>query len=445
MLKKLFGKKEVKETVHNKGPIESKNKKKKSNNNVNNKEIYRLEKEKSRAKRAVELEKELIEKERLEIEEIEEKERKIAERRDLRKLQIAQKQEKTTKKIQKQQKIRVEEPIDMFGYSFNILKHGEIVEIEVLSINKEGYDVQTTINNDASYQPAILLKEDCNKEFTIGEVIKVLVYKFYADDFYVSEKRVAQKEAKDALLTDMKSIEVINGKVISYEDPFFEVEMENGFKARVFKFNIGTRPFKKFEDYIGMNTIFEVKDVREGRNGKVFIELTRSEIAKKELESVMDKFEIGQEVKIQDITINRGGIETIVDDVRVFIPFSEIAHNKSANKDNVAKFIEEGTAAVIIEKKEGNIVASIKQLVKNPLDGFFEEVELETEMETTVIAILKYGILLEIEPGVKGLLAYNNLNEIQRSEMKNLQIGDKMKVTLFEKNEEKQQLSFIIK
>jgi len=193
ILNKLFGNKEEVKVEKIVKP------KKKTMPTVNGKEAYRIEKEKRKEQARltrIKEEKELKEKQEAELKARIEQEKDESAKR-------AEKALNTKKEVVKKvedKKIVKEEKLDLFGFEVDLVKQGDIVEVEILEEERENYLVKIKSN----FQEAKLPKAELGKNpVSIGETAKAIVWKFYAEEFYVSVRRFENKEELTSKLTSI--------------------------------------------------------------------------------------------------------------------------------------------------------------------------------------------------------------------------------------------------
>ena len=126
----------------------------------------------------------------------------------------AEKASNTKKEVIKKvedKKVVKEEKLDLFGFEIDLVKQGDVVEVEVLEEERENYLVKIKSN----FQEAKLPKAELGKDSVkIGDTVKVIVWKFYAEEFYVSVRRLENKEDLASKMSNIKEEDIILIKVI---------------------------------------------------------------------------------------------------------------------------------------------------------------------------------------------------------------------------------------
>ncbi len=427
-IKNLFNKNEVEKKEEFNEVVEPKEKKR-TMPEVNGKELYRIEKEKRRAKAQEEREakakqEEIERKERLETIKLEEEEK--------RKEREAKKMATATKKTTKVETVvnhnqEEDNKLDLFGYEVELLKHHMIVDVEILSSDNSNYYVRV----EGNYQEAIMPRSETTKDFTIGDTTTVVVYKYYAEEYYVSQKRVEQKAKLAELEEKYQKDQLVNGQVVAYKAPFFNVVLSDNQEAQVHQSKIdlvfvdGTNA----DNYINNNYDFIINSKKVVKNN-LRLELNRSSLLKNQQNENFANYQINDRITIESVTPNRGGFKFTIDGIDGFIPLSEVSHY--FYKDSNAAYTDlvndlENFEAVIIEKREKNqptLICSIKNTQQSPWEFIQENYHVGDELTREIEQKKDYGLFFEIDAKIKGLLHKNEMSSALLEEFDNVTTGD---------------------
>lgn len=99
------------------------------------------------------------------------------------------------------------------------------------------------------------------------------------------------------------------------------------------------------------------------------------------------------------------GIFVDVDGIEGLVHISEIAWEKVSNPANLFKVGETVEVLVLeVNKKEGKLNLSIKRLTPDPWKNILDRYPLEGTVKGKITRIVPYGVFVQIEPGIEGLL-----------------------------------------
>ncbi len=444
LFKNIFKKEEDvqidKNTEVNSAPKE----KKRTMPEVNKKELYRIEKQKKREaaqkRRDEEAKKqEAMRQARLkDIHEREEAERKKRAKKHEELVEAKKNQKIETKQVKTVEP--KEEKLDLFGFELEFLDKGKEVEVEIKSEDNSNYYVQAV----TTFQDAILPKIELNSTVTIGSKINVLVFKFYAENYYVSERRLLNQARAIAFAENYQVNDTVNGKVVNFKDPFFEIELKEG-HAQVHKSKIDVIfvDENNAPNYINQNYDFIIKRKRKSRYNTE-LELDREALLRSIVKEKFNEINVDDVHVVNEFSANKGGLEFDYNGFRGFVPLSEVSHYFFKNSQEALESIDEATKVVVIEKKEGRnntVVCSIKKLHKAPWDIIEESYEVGDTITRDVIEKKDYGLLFEIEDNVRGLLHKNEMSNELATEFKNVCIGDSVTFILKDIDLENQRIS----
>ena len=438
IIKKIFGKDDevkVEEKAVKKEP--------KAVNYTNKKEEYKIEKEKrkkiAQENRAQEAKK--LEEAKIEEANIREEAKNAQAIIQAKKLEEHKAEAKKVKEVKQIKAEKVEEPLDLYGFEVSTLKKGDIVEAEILS-HVSGVYYLRALNN---YQEAILEDIEIEGEVVnVGDKIEVLIYKYYAEVYYASRRRLLNKRNLITQLDAIDDEEILKGKVVKYKEPHFTVELENGLKGQCYIRNIDKKFVNSPDEFIDNDYEFAV--VRKIPNSHhINFELNRKMVQIKREKEIVGSIAVGQVITITDYSFNKGGLEFFYNSLRGFVPLREISHKYFENTEVASKEITGDLEVKIIEiqkKRDGvNIIGSVKQTVKSPWDLFVETHVIGQVLNAPVIRKENYGLFIELAEGVRGLLHSSDFSTELAAKSKDIKINEKLDVRITSIDLEKRQVN----
>lgn len=391
---------------------------------INQKELYRIEKEKKRKaaaqKRQEEAEKKEAERlERLAKIKAEEENKKMQQE----KIKEAKTAEVETKKVQKEVKVE-EEKLDLFGYEVELLAKGQTIKIELMSEDNSNFYGRSLVN----YQEVILPKIELDSIVNIGDEIEVLVFKFYAEEFYVSERRLNNKNRSAKLDGAYQQNDIVEAKVIKYTEPFFTVELADGITAKVYHANIDTKfvNAQNAEEYLNNSYKFNIKrKIKKAHS--IDLELERKSIIQAQENERFEQINLGDRFTVENFSANKGGLEFDYDGFRGFIPLSEVSYFFYKDSKEALAHIDTPKEVEVIElktKRNKTIVCSIKACELSPWEIIKSSYQTGDTITRDVIGIKDFGLIFEIEKNVHGLLHTSEMSDELINEINNVSIGD---------------------
>jgi small subunit ribosomal protein S1 len=129
------------------------------------------------------------------------------------------------------------------------------------------------------------------------------------------------------------------------------------------------------------------------------------------------------------------------DHVVGLLRISQVSHHRIDKIDDVLSLNQEVTVKII--KKEGNrLDLSIKALQKTPYELFYEKHQVGDSVTGTVFQKLPFGIIVEVDQDVRGLLHRNEFSWNPNDNFENyVKIGDEITLTVLSLDPKKEKIA----
>ena len=288
------------------------------------------------------------------------------------------------------------------------------------------------------------------KDLKVGQKVKAAVLVPETRDGYtiLSFRKSYQKHAWKALEEAEKANKPIKvvAKATSPSGIIVEIDGTTGF---VPSSHIGRKLQKNLNDIVGKGFQALVIDLDQEAKRVVLSEKFVSEKeAQKKLAKAFTKVEKGKVYKGRVTTITDFGCfveleEPSTKDAKVegLVHISEISWEKVKHPSEVINVGEE-VNVYVIDKEDptanslGKLYLSIKQASKDPWDTAIDKYKPEQKVNGKVVKRSEYGMFVELEPGIEGLL---HVTKIPPGE--NLQVGDEREFLIEEVDEREKRIS----
>jgi small subunit ribosomal protein S1 len=222
---------------------------------------------------------------------------------------------------------------------------------------------------------------------------------------------LSMKEIRDAFEAGLP----VSGKVIK--------ELKGGFEIHVGKVRcfcpfsqIDLRGYRNTDIYTGETFSFKVLEFdEEDRN----VILSRRAILEEEqlvkIEALKAQLAIGMDVPAKVRSIQSFGVFVDLGGVDGLIPMSEIGWGKTDNIQELVQIGSEVTARVIaIDWEKDRLTLSLKALQPDPFLGAAEKYPVDTLVRGTVVRLAAFGVFVNLEPGIDGLVHISKLGAGRR-------------------------------
>ena len=316
---------------------------------------------------------------------------------------------------------------------------GNIYEGEVVLKEGNYYLVDIGIGYDT-----ILNRDEASNELEVGDFIDVIVSHYVSEDYYVSMKGVAKKrrieELEDLIGTDVQ----VSGRVISYKNHRFIIDLGNNVKGSVYVKNMDIKFIKDGDEYVGKEYNFLV--VGRANRGYEDFELNRRDLVQAEREALKEeflaKYHEGDTVEGAVIETMNAGLLLDIDGVNCFIPRSEIAHY------NLKEMPEIGTVfkAIIKEVQERSLSlkGSIKELEEHPFEQA-KDLKVGDVLKGKISRAVDYGLFVEIFDHVDGLVHISEISYEHTKDLSGFDIGQDLDVKVIGFDPDKKKIALSIK
>jgi len=148
---------------------------------------------------------------------------------------------------------------------------------------------------------------------------------------------------------------------------------------------------------------------------------------------------------------NAGAFIEFEEGIDAFLHADDLSWTKKIR--NIGSVLTEGepvdAVVISVEPEERRIRLGVKQLVPDPWISFQDKHPRGTVIEGEITGKTDFGVFLRVEGDIEGLIHKNNLTENRddnaEAKLEELNIGDKMKVSIIEVNTQKKKLSLSVR
>jgi small subunit ribosomal protein S1 len=337
---------------------------------------------------------------------------------------------------------------ELYEQSLSQLQYGDVTRGTVVQITADAVMVDVGWKSEG-FIPIRELKDDQgNVTVSVGDDIEVFIDKRDADGTLVlSREKAAKLKVWDEIKKVSENNLTIKGKVTDKVKGGLSVDI--GITAFLPGSQVDVRPVKDLEQFVGQTFEFNILKYDRKRNNVVLsrrsIVAAQRELEKQEaLKNIVEDAIV--EGVIKNITeygifIDLGGIDGLlhVTDIswgRIAKP-SEMFHKGDSIKVKVLSF----------DREKERVSLGLKQLYENPWDNIAERYPVGALVEGKVVNLTDYGVFIELEPGVEGLIHISEMfwtREIKHPS-KVLNAGETINVVVLEVNAEAKRVSLSLK
>ena len=337
---------------------------------------------------------------------------------------------------------------ELYEQSLQSVQLGSVLMGRIVQINTDTVMVDVGWKTEGYIPYRELIDEKGEMTFNVGDEIEVLVDRRDQDGTLVlSRDKAAKIKIWDDVKVACEQNTTLSGTVIERVKGGLSVDI--GIPAFLPGSQVDIRPVRDLDRYVGQNLEFTVLKYDRKRNNVV---LSRRSILEKEREAqkteTLHHIEEGKFVEgvIKNITdyglfIDLGGIDGL-------LHVTDISWGRVTRPaDHFSKGERIRVKVLSFDREKERVALGLKQLTENPWDTIKERYPVNSIVEGRVVNITDYGVFVELEPGVEGLVHVSEMfwtREVKHPS-KVMSIGDVLKVMVLSINTETKRISLGLK
>jgi len=337
---------------------------------------------------------------------------------------------------------------ELYEQSLQSVQMGGVLTGKIVQINADSIMVDVGWKTEG-YIPARELRDDQgNITVNVGDEIEILVDRRDADgNLVLSRDKAAKIKIWDEVKLACEENTPVKGLIIERVKGGLSVDI--GIPAFLPGSQVDIRPVRDLDRYLGQTYEFNVLKYDRKRNNVV---LSRRTILEKEREAekveTLQNIEEGKIIEgiIKNITdyglfIDLGGIDGL-------LHVTDISWGRITRpSDHFSKGEKIRVVVLSFDREKERVALGLKQLTPNPWETIKDKYPVESIIEGKVVNLTDYGVFVELEPGVEGLVHVSEMfwtREI-RHPSKVLSVGQQIKVMVLDINTETKRISLGLK
>ena len=307
--------------------------------------------------------------------------------------------------------------LEQFEQDQTIFHSGELVEGKVVGVSDRGVLVDFGYKSEGII-PAEEFPEGFEGLITVGDSVEVVIKNISGGDAPPVLSRVdavGRKIWNDIEEAYKNDIPVV-GKIIDKTKGGLRVDL-NGVEAFLPGSQIDSRPIRSLDSYIGQDIEAKVIKFSRKRNNIVLSRKVITDVAiNEEKAKTLGNIDVGYIVEgtIKNLTeygafVDIGGIDGLLHVTDM--SWGRIQHPGDAFKagDHVQ------VKVLKLDREKEKISLGYKQLLPDPWSTVIEMYPVNARIKGRVSTVTEYGVFVELEPGVEGLVHVSELSWSKRS------------------------------
>ena len=334
-----------------------------------------------------------------------------------------------------------------YDETLNKVSEHQVVDGTVISVDKKEVVVNIGYKSDGII-PASEFRY--NPELKAGDVVEVYVEN--AEDkkgqLVLSHKKARMSKSWERVNAALEAQEIIQGYIKCRTKGGMIVDVF-GIEAFLPGSQIDVHPIRDYDQFVGKTMEFKVVKInQEFRN----VVVSHKALIEAELEAqkqeIIGKLEKGQilEGVVKNITsygvfVDLGGVDGL-------IHITDLSWGRVDDPHKVVELDQKINVVILdFDEEKKRIALGLKQLTPHPWDALDADLKVGDHVKGKVVVIADYGAVVEIQPGVEGLIHVSEMSWSQhlRSAQEFLKVGDEIEAVILTLDRDERKMSLGIK
>ena len=307
--------------------------------------------------------------------------------------------------------------LEQFEQEQTVYHAGELVEGKVVGVSDRGALVDFGYKSEGVI-PAEEFGGDIESAISVGDTVEVIIKSIHAGDAppVLSRVDAVGRKVWNDIEEAYKNDTPIIGKIVDKTKGGLKVDI-NGIEAFLPGSQIDSRPIRGLDSYIGEDIEAKVIKFSRRRNNIVLSRKVITDVAiNEEKAKTLASIDIGHVVEgtIKNLTeygafVDIGGIDGL-------LHVTDMSWGRIGNPADAFKVGEHLQVKVLkLDREKEKISLGYKQLLPDPWSTVIEVYPVNSRVKGKVSSVTEYGIFVELEPGVEGLVHVSEISWSKRS------------------------------
>ena len=338
----------------------------------------------------------------------------------------------------------------LYKESLKTMDEGQILNGTVIDITPDHVTVDVGYKCEGQIPIREFQKRDRKMDLKIGDRIEVFLEKKESEEglLILSKEKADKVTIWRDIGKSYREGEVIEGEIVSRVKGGLSVEI-GGVIGFLPGSQIDLKPIRNLDELVGQRFKFKVIKLNRKRNNVV---LSRRVLLEEDLkvtrEETLKNIQEGEVVEgtVKNLTdygafVDLGGVDGLLHITD--IAWGKIGH--PSDKLSVGDRIQ--VKILHYDQEKGKVSLGLKQTLPDPWGSVPERYPVGTRIEGKVVSTTDYGVFVELEEGVEGLVHITEMawGKKMRHPSKVVQAGEKVEVVVLDFDLEKRRISLGMK
>ncbi len=348
-----------------------------------------------------------------------------------------------------QEMAREEDFAELVESSFHKVQEGEVVTGMVVQITSDYVMVDVGSKSEGQIPVDQFMDEKGDLTVKVGDDVQVFLEdtEESSGEVKISKSKADKIRIWEEIATVCDTEKTITGKVVARVKGGLQVDI--GVPAFLPGSQVDLRPVRNFEKYIGENFDFNVLKYNRKRGNIVLSRRPLLEKQKDERKNMILRTIEGSGLftgMVKNITdygafIDLGGIDGL-------LHITDMSWGRINHPADVLKVGDQIQVKVLkFDEDKERVSLGLKQIQPDPWANVEERYPIESKWTGKVVSITDYGVFVELEKGVEGLVHISEMTWTKkpRHPSKLVQVGEEVDVMVLNVDKEQKRISLGVK
>jgi len=309
--------------------------------------------------------------------------------------------------------------LEQFEAEQTTFHSGEMVAGTVVGITDRGVLVDFGYKSEGFVPLEEVTGSDGELTVKVGDALDVVIRSIHSGDSapQLSRQDALGRKVWDDLDTAFQAETPVTGKIVDKTKGGLKVDI-NGIEAFLPGSQIDSRPIRTLDSYIGQDIEAKIIKFSRRRNNIVLSrKVITDEVVNAQKAETMSKIDIGYIVEgtIKNLTeygafVDIGGIDGL-------LHVTDMSWGRVHHPGDMFKVGDHLQVKVLkLDREKEKISLGYKQLLPDPWSTVVEVYPVNTRLNGTVSSVTDYGVFVELEPGVEGLVHVSEISWSRRAQ-----------------------------
>jgi small subunit ribosomal protein S1 len=336
--------------------------------------------------------------------------------------------------------------------SLSLLNAGQILQGVIVSVSHDFIIVDVGLKSEGLVYKSEFTEAEIKNDLQVGKKIEVFLDKAEGDDgqIVLSKEQARKFRAWEDLVNNCVEGSIREGKVLRKVKGGLMVDIQ-GLEAFLPGSQIDPKrqTSKMLDDLVGTTCKFKILKINIERKNVV---VSRREI--------LDEERLSRKAELLQYIVEgtrRKGIVKNITDFGVFLDLNgmdgllhitDMSWSRIKHPSEMVSLNQELEVIILsVDQEKGRIALGLKQKDPNPYEQIEAKYPVGTRVKGKIVNHVPYGVFLEIEPGVEGLIHVSEMSWTKQihdpSEM--VRVGDEIEAVVLSIQKEDAKISLGIK